>query len=387
MVYYRAYRPQTIAELDNESVRTKLTAVLSSSNQPHAYLFTGPKGLGKTSSARIVAKVLNCENLNLESGSMNQEEKKHASSSMTHDSKSIEPCNKCSSCIAITNGSFIDVVEIDGASNRGIDEIRDLKESTKLASAGGKMKVYIIDEVHMLTTEAFNALLKTLEEPPAHVIFILCTTEVQKIPETVFSRCFQVSFTKATIFELERSFSRIVKGEKLDIEDTAITLIAQYSDGGFRDGAKLLEELVVLSSGKKITKELVEEKLGLGSLDILLKEILEAFQTRDMKKGLTVTDKLQSQGVDMRFFMSQLLGRVHGQLMEFIQEGRSSEIVVRKKILELLMRATSEMKTAVIEVLPLELAVIDWCVDIAVKPVADIKEPTEEVELAVQLSD
>lgn len=345
MVYYRKYRPQIIADLDNDIVREKLTAILSSENKPHAFLFTGPKGLGKTSSARIVAKVLNC---------LAPEDKR------VHK---IEPCNTCEACIAITNGSYIDVVEIDGASNRGIDEIRELKESTRLGSAGGKVKVYIIDEVHMLTTEAFNALLKTLEEPPAHVVFILCTTEVQKIPETVFSRCFQIGFTKATAPELKRSFSRIVAGEKLDIDGQALSLIASFSDGGFRDGAKLLEELVVMAGGKKITKDMVEEKLGLGSFDMLLTEITEAFSTHDMKKGLSVTKRIQEKGIDMRFFMSQLLGRVHDMLVEKIAgSGQPIEIMRLKELLTLLSRVVGEMKYAVIETLPLELALIEWSV-------------------------
>jgi DNA polymerase-3 subunit gamma/tau len=369
MVYYRKYRPQIIADLDNDIVREKLTAVLSSQNKPHAFLFTGPKGLGKTSSARIVAKVLNC---------LVPEDKR------VHK---IEPCNTCEACVAITNGSYIDVVEIDGASNRGIDEIRELKESTRLGSAGGKVKVYIIDEVHMLTTEAFNALLKTLEEPPAHVVFILCTTEVQKIPETVFSRCFQIGFTKATAPELKRSFSRIVAGEKLDIDGQALSLIASFSDGGFRDGAKLLEELVVMSGGKKITKDMVEEKLGLGSFDLLLTEITEAFSTADMKKGLSVTKRIQEKGTDMRFFMSQLLGRVHDMLVEKIAgSGQPVEIMRLKELLTLLSRVVGEMKSSVIETLPLELALIEWSIDgneIATSQASRNDEPKTEAAVTV----
>lgn len=362
MVYYRAYRPQTIEELDNTSVRQKLTAVLSSSNQPHAYLFTGPKGLGKTSSARIVAKVLNC------------------TTPLEKRVNKIEPCNVCDACKAITSGSFIDVIEIDGASNRGIDEIRDLKESTKLATAGGNTKVYIIDEVHMLTTEAFNALLKTLEEPPSHVVFILCTTEVQKIPETVFSRCFQVGFTKATDEELKRSFSRIVKGEKIDIDDQALEAISLFSDGGFRDGAKLLEELFILSGGKKITRHMVEEKLGLGSFGNLIEELLTAFANKDIQKGLGVTKSVKDQGVDVRFFMNQLVRRVHDTLLEYIAGNRKVEEIIRQKdLLHLVSNVIGDMKAAVIEVLPLELALIDWCV-------GDEHAQSEEVDKAINIA-
>lgn len=211
MVFYRKYRPQTIAQLDSEAVREKLLSVLSSKSIPHAFLFTGPKGLGKTSTARIVAKALNCE-------------KKAAGA--------VEPCNKCDQCVSITNGTNFDVLEIDGASNRGIDEIRDLREKVKLAPISSAKKVYIIDEVHMLTNEAFNALLKTIEEPPEHVVFMFCTTEPHKVPETILSRCFHIAFKKATIPELVHSFERIAKGEKLTVDSDVFGEIAKLSDGG-----------------------------------------------------------------------------------------------------------------------------------------------------------
>src|SRR3990167_11242532 len=189
MVFYRKYRPQKIEELDSKEVREKLYNVLESSSVPHAFLFTGSKGLGKTSTARIVAKVLNCEK----------------------KTKGIEPCNKCEQCVSITNGTNMDILEIDGASNRGIDEIRDLREKVKLSPMSATRKVYIIDEVHMLTQEAFNALLKTLEEPPSHVVFILCTTEPHKVPGTIISRCLRIQFKRATEEELVRSFGKIIK--------------------------------------------------------------------------------------------------------------------------------------------------------------------------------
>jgi DNA polymerase III, subunit gamma and tau len=195
MVFYRKYRPQKIDDLDSKEVRETLTSVLSQESPHHAFLFTGPKGLGKTSSARIVAKVINC------------------TTPAIKRKNGFEPCDQCESCVSIANGTNMDILEIDAASNRGIDEIRDLKEKIRLAPASSKMKVYIIDEVHMLTTEAFNALLKTLEEPPMHAMFILCTTEAQKVPATIISRCFHIAFKKATEDELVRSFQRIAKGE------------------------------------------------------------------------------------------------------------------------------------------------------------------------------
>src|SRR5579884_4048056 len=189
MVFYRKYRSQTINDLDSTAVRETLLRILQKPQSiPHAFLFTGPKGLGKTSTARIVAKVVNCT-------------ARHG----PQPASRIEPCNECSQCTSITNGTNLDVFEIDAASNRGIDEIRDLKEKIRLSPVAAKKKVYIIDEVHMLTTEAFNALLKTLEEPPSHAMFILCTTEQHKVPATILSRCFHIGFSKATPDELVRS--------------------------------------------------------------------------------------------------------------------------------------------------------------------------------------
>ncbi|MBI2033256.1 MAG: AAA family ATPase, partial [Candidatus Levybacteria bacterium] len=178
MVFYRKYRPQTIQELDNQKLRTLLATVLSTDSFPHAFLFTGSKGLGKTSTARIVAKVVNCQRWikAVKKEAMWKKEKL--------DTGEI-PCNKCEQCVSITEGMNMDVLEIDGASNRGIDEIRDLREKIRLLPVMAEKKVYIIDEVHMLTTEAFNALLKTLEEPPAHAMFVLCTTEAHKVPDTI----------------------------------------------------------------------------------------------------------------------------------------------------------------------------------------------------------
>jgi len=231
MVLYRKYRPQKIAELDIENVREKFVHILSSGRIPHAFLFSGPKGTGKTSAARIVAKVINCE-LRIK----NQES----------STKNIEPCNKCESCVSITEGRNLDVLEIDAASNRGIDEIRELKEKIKLSPVSARFKVYIIDEVHMLTTEAFNALLKTLEEPPAHAIFILATTEMEKLLPTIVSRCARVDFAKATNEEIAHSLERVIKGEKLKIADADkfVSLIAGSSEGSFRDALGELQKVI-----------------------------------------------------------------------------------------------------------------------------------------------
>jgi DNA polymerase-3 subunit gamma/tau len=222
MTLYLKYRPQTIDELDLESVRKRLKSLLfNNTDIPHAFLFAGPKGTGKTSAARILAKVINCEN----------------------NKKRSEPCNKCSQCISISKGTNIDVVELDAASNRGIDDIRSLKESVALSPNSAKKKIYIIDEAHMLTLEAANAFLKTLEEPPPHVIFILATTDPQRLPQTILSRLTTIQFHKANAKEIARQLDRVINGEKLKIENGVIDLIISHSDGSFRDAVKLLESM------------------------------------------------------------------------------------------------------------------------------------------------
>ena len=239
MAFYLKYRPQKINELDIEKVRDSLLEILGSKEVPHAFLFTGPKGTGKTSSARILAKSVNCT-----------------------DSKNGEPCNKCSHCKSITEGRCLDLIEIDAASNRGIDDIRELKSKINLVPSMVKVKVYIIDEVHMLTNEAFNALLKTLEEPPEQVKFVLCTTEPNKLPGTIVSRCFQVQFDKAKTEELVRSLNRVVKGEKIEIKKEDLVKIANKANGSFRDAVKVLEQLSAKS--KKISSKRVDEGLDRG---------------------------------------------------------------------------------------------------------------------------
>lgn len=346
MVFYRKYRPQTIDELDSESLRKTLDAVLSASSIPHAFLFTGPKGLGKTSTARILAKIINCE-------------------------KRIgnNPCNQCSQCISITKGSNVDVMEIDGASNRGIDEIRDLREKVHLAPASAPKKIYIIDEVHMLTTEAFNALLKTIEEPPNHVVFIFCTTEPHRVPATIISRCFHISFFPATDQELVRSFKRIAMGEKIDITDDALLAIAKLSDGGFRDGTKILEELSLFSSNK-ITVEFVEEHYKVSGIKLYLEKFVEFLSGKNIKEATILIEELVKKGIDLKYFVNQSLLMFHNLLLQKIEINRNSQFTIHnskltieeiKNLTELLMDVYQQMKYAVVLELPLELMVISWC--------------------------
>lgn len=341
MVYYRKYRPQTIEQLDSEDVRKTLSSVLTHPQIPHAFLFTGPKGLGKTSTARIVAKYVNCEG------------------------KKEKPCSKCDSCVSITNGTNLDVLEIDGASNRGIDEIRDLREKIRLLPVSATKKVYIIDEVHMLTTEAFNALLKTIEEPPPHAMLILCTTEEHKVPSTILSRCFHIAFKKASDNELVHSFERILKAEKLAVDSDALSSIASFADGSFRDGVKVLEEIVMKAKGKKITAALVADLYQMSGLDADIISLLQSFLIGDRKKGLAVVERLVAQGTDIKYFLEQVLVQLHKQLLikAGISEGKEMpdmDMDMIKNLVVVLSKAHTEIKSAVLPSLPLELVIVEW---------------------------
>jgi DNA polymerase-3 subunit gamma/tau len=351
MVFYRKYRPQKIEELDNELVRKSLYSIFSKGSFAHAFLFTGPKGLGKTSAARIVAKIINCE--------------KHVGLKGHRDEKEIEPCNKCQQCLSITSGNNLDVLEIDGASNRGIDEIRDLKEKINLAPFKASKKVYIIDEVHMLTTEAFNALLKTLEEPPSHAVFILCTTEQHKVPATIASRCSKINFTRATDAELVRSLQRIVKAEELKADKEALLEIAKLSDDSFRDGVKLLEEVAIFAGRKNITVSLVNEKFNNTGVADSLSQMLDAFVQKDAKRGITICRELVKQGIDFKFFIEEILGELHLMLLQKVGVEKTDKepvltLAEMRKLFQLLTVAYLETKTAVLSQMPLELVVLEW---------------------------
>lgn len=279
---YRKWRPQTFKDLvGQEHISRTLANAITSGHIGHAYLFAGPRGTGKTSTAKILAKALNCE---------------HGPTS--------EPCGQCEQCRKITEGSSMDVFEIDAASNRGIDEIRDLRETVKFAPVDGRYKVYIIDEVHMLTTEAFNALLKTLEEPPAHVVFILATTEAHKVPPTIQSRCQRYDFKRITVEEIEGRLRYIAKEMGMEAEDEALSMIAIQADGGMRDALSILDQCAALADGT-ITAERVRQILGLVGHDWIYK-MTKALAARNVQDVLQILAELLRDGKDLKQVLSEL---------------------------------------------------------------------------------
>ena len=352
MSFYLKYRPQTIEELDLDDVRLQLGKILAAENLPHAFLFSGPKGLGKTSAARIIAKAVNCEK------------------PVYRERSRREPCNKCESCKSITAGISLDVIEIDAASNRGIDDIRALRETIKLAPAGLAYKVYIIDEVHMLTAEAFNALLKTLEEPPNHAIFILATTEPQKLPATIISRCVQIKFKQASGKEFSRSLARIIKGEGLDVEPEAIDKISRLAEGSFRDGAKILEQLSL--QAKKITSEEVANFITQGR-EFDLNHWVELICLKDSLEAINLLGKAVEEGIDLRWLLTETLEVLRQFLLAKVGIVGDSETVKLSTGQDLgkedlvglinLFHQAAQVKNVIIPQLPIELAIIEWAGD------------------------
>ncbi|WP_456399280.1 DNA polymerase III subunit gamma/tau [Mesoaciditoga sp.] len=290
---YLKYRPKTFSQIVGQPHIVKLFEnALKKEKVSHSYLFAGPRGTGKTSTARILAKALNCEHL----------------------VNGYEPCNECKSCVAIDSGRSMDVIEMDAASNRGIDEIRGIRDKVSYLPAESKYKVYIIDEVHMLTKEAFNALLKTLEEPPEHTFFILATTEMQKVPETILSRCQIVEFHRISNTVIEKRLKEICKKEGIKYQDEAIKHIARRANGGMRDAISLLEEASRFSS-LNITLEDVLQVLGEAPEEEVEKYV-SALLNGNTDVLVSVIENIEKQGTDVESFLNQTLDFVSERVLE-----------------------------------------------------------------------
>ncbi|MEE8478937.1 MAG: DNA polymerase III subunit gamma/tau, partial [Candidatus Neomarinimicrobiota bacterium] len=284
------YRPQTFDEIvGQEHITQTLTNAFKKDRISQAYLFTGPRGVGKTTTARLVAKALNC----MKSPG--------------------NPCKKCSNCVEITDGRNMDVLEIDGASNRGIEEIRGLREAIQYAPINSKFKIFIIDEVHMLTTPAFNALLRTLEEPPAHGKFILATTDIYKVPATIISRCQRFDFNSISINKISKQIKYVLEKEKIEIDNDSLKVIAQKADGSMRDALSILDQ-VIAYSGDKIVIESINKVLGLIPSDVYF-NILNAIQTKNGKALIDLLAEVKSKGMPIQEFVSGLNRHIRNMMI------------------------------------------------------------------------
>ncbi|MBD3331031.1 DNA polymerase III subunit gamma/tau [Candidatus Peregrinibacteria bacterium] len=329
---YRKYRPNDFKNLVGQDI-TKSTLVNAFKNNhvSHAYLFSGPRGTGKTSTARLVAKSLNC-----------------ASPEDGYD-----PCNECEFCMDISAGKLIDIIEIDAASNRGINEVRDLREKINYAPTRSKCKVYIIDEVHMMTNDAFNALLKTLEEPPDHAYFILATTELHKIPETIVSRCQSFDFKRITKEILINRLAYISEQEGIKSEKKALEAIARYVDGGMRDAIGLLEQL---QTDNELTLKMVQEMLGLSNTG-MLESLFDAIIGNKTGDALKIVQDLHIAGSDLRQFIHDFVEILRQKMLDAINNNKKDDVPRIIEMIEI-FQSSGRNLTSSIPQLPLEIAVI-----------------------------
>lgn len=355
MALYLKYRPQSLDELvGQEAVKKTLLSAFLNNKLSHAYLFVGPRGTGKTSTARILAKMVNCSG-----------------------EQSKAPCNKCSSCLSITDGSNLDLIEIDAASNNSVEDIRTLRERVKLAPTAAAKKVYIIDEVHMLSNSAFNALLKTLEEPPAHVLFILATTEPQKIPQTILSRVQRLDFKLALQEDIKTALKKIIEAEKIEMEEEALCQLARLADGSFRDGEKMLDQLS--SSSKKITLADLRQTLRSSQFESTFK-LADLILSKEVSKAVTLLNQEIEAGASARELTVSLLELVRALMLiksglgaELVKENFGSdkyqnltelakgvEIYDLLSCLKKLQSSLEQLKYTPILSLPLEVAIVEF---------------------------
>jgi len=313
-VFALKWRPKNFDEIVGQNhVVSTLKNAIQGNRLAHAYLFAGPRGVGKTSTARILAKALNCK-----------------------EGPTANPCQKCFSCTEISDGRSLDVIEIDGASNRGIDEIRVLRENVKFAPVSGKFKVYIIDEVHMLTTEAFNALLKTLEEPPEFVKFIFATTQAHKVIPTILSRCQRFDFRRIPAMEITAQLERIVASENINVDKDVLFAIAKASDGSMRDAESVLDQLVSFSRQKISLKDVVSV-LGIVEQEALF-AITDKIIQKDAKAALGLLNNLIDDGKDISLFLANLIEHFRNLMIAKVTKGDSKLIDLPAEICEGLLR-------------------------------------------------
>ena len=352
LVLARKYRPTRFEDVIGQEHITKiLKNAIAANRVAHAYLFCGPRGIGKTSCARIFAKILNCQ-----------------------AAEAKRPCGECVSCREISASTGFDVLEIDGASNRGIDEIRTLRENVKFAPSYGRYKIYIIDEVHMLTAEAFNALLKTLEEPPEHVLFIFATTEAHKVPATIISRCQRYDFKRISLTACVETLAQITKKENLKVDEDALYAIAKAAQGSFRDALSILDQVGVLSD-QEVKGQDVYSMLGLVELDLLF-ELTQALGRKDCAAGLKIFDEIIERGKDLKQVGRDLVehyrnlmvikvgGKTLGRLVDYpaavkeqyLQHSQGMELKDILKAIDVLIEAQDVARITESLRIPLELA-------------------------------
>jgi DNA polymerase-3 subunit gamma/tau len=308
IVFALKWRPKTFDEIvGQEHVVTSLKSSIEKDRVAHAYLFAGPRGVGKTSAARILAKALNCR-----------------------ERTSANPCGKCSSCVDITAGRSLDVIEIDGASNRGIDEIRTLRENVKFAPTQGKFKIYIIDEVHQITPDGFNALLKTLEEPPPFVKFIFATTSPHKVMPTILSRCQRLEFRRISVLEIIAQLERVCAAEKITVDRQVLAAIARSSDGALRDAESILDQLISFSRGR-VSLEDIHAMLGLVEHDILF-EMTEAIGNKDARATLVLLNRIIDEGKDTGVFLQNLIEHFRNLMVAKVAQADSQLIDLPEEV-------------------------------------------------------